>query len=120
MSTLTPTTRALAWCLHLLVAGLLALTVVRAAGAGQSRTGVIVAAGAARGLAYAVGPLLPGVSRSRRAAALWLTVVGALWLVLLALTSDAVWLAFPLYFLQLHLLSRRGGVIAVLATAVAA
>ncbi|WP_406382615.1 sensor histidine kinase [Streptomyces sp. NBC_01618] len=120
MSTLTPTTRALAWCLHLLVIGLLALTVVRALGTGESRAGLIVAVCTALGVAYAVGPLLPRISRSRRAAALWLGMVGAVWLVLLALTADAVWLAFPLYFLQLHLLPRRGGLVSVVATAVAA
>ncbi|MYR00874.1 sensor histidine kinase, partial [Streptomyces sp. SID6139] len=68
----------------------------------------------------AAGPLLPGVRRSRRAAALWLAAVGAVWLVLLALSADAVWMAFPLYFLQLHLLPRRSGLAAVAATAAAA
>lgn len=120
MSTLTPTTRALTWCLHLLIIGLLALTVVRALGTGESRTGLIVAVCTALGVAYAVGPLLPRISGSRRAAALWLGVVGAVWLVLLVLTADALWLAFPLYFLQLHLLPRRSGLISVVATAVAA
>ncbi|MCF2434641.1 hypothetical protein LV779_07300 [Streptomyces thinghirensis] len=32
--------------------------------------------------------------------------VGAVWLALLALSAEGVWLAFPLYFVQLHLLSR--------------
>ncbi|MCI4066637.1 sensor histidine kinase [Micromonospora sp. R77] len=47
-------------------------------------------------------------------------MLGAGWLVLLALSADGVWLAFPLYFLQLHLLSRRAGLAAVAATAAAA
>ncbi|WP_030338069.1 sensor histidine kinase [Streptomyces sp. NRRL S-1022] len=116
----TPTTRALAWCLHLLVIGLLALAAGRVVTDGRPHAGVIVAVSAACGLVYAVGPTLPGVRGSRRAAALWLAAVGACWLVLLALTPDAVWVAFPLYFLQLHLLPRRAGPAAVAATAAAA
>ncbi|MEU0345116.1 sensor histidine kinase [Streptomyces bobili] len=117
---LTPTTRALAWCLHLLITGLLALAAGRAVTGGRPDAGWIVAAAAACGLVYAAGPLLPGIRRSRRAAALWLAAVGACWLVLLVLSPDAVWAAFPLYFLQLHLLPRRAGLTAVAATAAAA
>ncbi|EHR61043.1 sensor histidine kinase [Saccharomonospora cyanea] len=117
---LTPTTRALAWCLHLLVLGLLVLAAGRAVAAGDPRAGAVVAAATACGLVYAVGPVLPHVRRSRRAAALWLTAVGAAWLVLLALSADGVWVAFPLYFLQLHLLPRRAGLVAVVLTAAAA
>ncbi|MFI0187517.1 sensor histidine kinase [Streptomyces sp. NPDC017082] len=117
---LTPTTRALAWCLHLLTTGLLALAVGRAVADHRPHTGWTVTAAAVCGLVYALGPTLPGVRRSRRTAALWLAAVGACWLVLLALTPDAVWVAFPLYFLQLHLLSRRLGPAAVAVTAAAA
>ncbi|WP_427008317.1 sensor histidine kinase [Pseudarthrobacter sp. H2] len=38
---------------------------------------------------------------------LWLGIVTALWAVLLAGSSDFAWLAFPLFFLHLHLLPRR-------------
>lgn len=117
---LTPTTRALAWCLHLLIVGLLALAAGRAVADERPHAGWIIAASAVCGLVYAAGPVLPGVRRSRRAAALWLAAVGACWLVLLALSPDAVWVAFPLYFLQLHLLSRRAALAAVTATAAAA
>ncbi|MER5990360.1 sensor histidine kinase [Streptomyces viridosporus] len=117
---LTPTTRALAWCLHLLIIGLLALAAGRAVTDDRPHAGLIVGVAATCGLVYAVGPLLPGVRRSRRAAALWLAAVGVVWLVLLALSPDAVWVAFPLYFLQLHLLPRRAGLAAVAATAAAA
>lgn len=41
-------------------------------------------------------------------------------LALLALSPDGVWVAFPLYFLQLRLLPRRAGWVAVAATAAAA
>ncbi|WP_026411073.1 sensor histidine kinase [Actinomadura oligospora] len=117
---LTPTTRALAWCLHLLVVGLLVLAVGRAVADDRAHAGWIAVAAAACALVYAAGPLLPRVRLSRRAAAWWLAAVGAAWLALLALSPEAVWLAFPLYFLQLHLLPRRAGLVAVIATAAAA
>ncbi|MFH8444659.1 sensor histidine kinase [Streptomyces sp. NPDC018026] len=116
----TPTTRALAWCLHLLVVGLLVLVAARAVTDGRSPSGTIVAVALACALVYAAGPLLPRVRLVRRVAAWWLAAVGAVWLALLALSPEAVWVAFPLYFLQLHLLSRRAGLAAVTATAVAA
>jgi signal transduction histidine kinase len=110
----------LAWSLHLLVIGLLALAAGRAVADDRPHAGWIIAASAVCGLVYAAGPVLPGVRRSRRAAALWLAAVGACCLVLLALSPDAVWVAFPLYFLELHLLSRRAALAAVAATAAAA
>ncbi|MBH5333315.1 sensor histidine kinase [Streptomyces pactum] len=115
-----PTTRALAWCLHVLVVALLTLTAARAVAGHHPHTVLITATAAACAVIYAVGPVLPRVRHSRRAAALWLAAVGACWLVLLALTADGVWAAFPLYFLQLHLLSRRPALTAVAVTAVAA
>ncbi|MET8112734.1 sensor histidine kinase [Streptomyces prasinus] len=115
-----PTPRVLAWCLHLLIIGLLALTAGRAVADGRSHAGSIVAAAAVCAAVYAAGPLLPPVRRSRSAAAWWLAAVGAVWLVLLALSPEGVWVAFPLYFLQLHLLPRRAGLTAVTVTATAA
>jgi signal transduction histidine kinase len=117
---LTPTTRALAWCLHLLIVGLLALTAGRALTDGLPHAGMIVATAMACALVYAAGPLLPRIRSSRPAAAWWLAAVGAVWLVLLVLSPDAVWVAFPLYFLQLHLLPGRAGLASVAATAAAA
>lgn len=117
---LTPTSRVLTWCLHLLFVALLGLAAVRAVTGGQPRAGAVVAVAAACGVVYAAGPFLPRVRASRRAAAVWLGVLGAGWFVLVVLTADGVWVAFPLYFLQLHLLSRRAGLASVAATALAA
>ncbi|MFI5564507.1 sensor histidine kinase [Amycolatopsis japonica] len=117
---LTPTSRVLTWCLHLLLVALLALAAVRAVANGSSGAGAVVATALACAVVYAAGPLLPRVRTSRRAALWWLIAVGVVWLVLLVLTADGVWVAFPLYFLQLHLLPRRQGLVAVIATALAA
>lgn len=71
-----------------------------------------------------VRPRLPALVSSLRpgtkAAATWLAALCALWLALLVLSPDALWVAFPLYFLQLHLLPTRWGVPAVVVTAAAA
>ncbi|MFR9797908.1 sensor histidine kinase [Streptomyces sp. MS06] len=115
-----PVARALTWCLHLLVVGLLGLAAGRAAADGLPHAGAVAAVALLCGVVYAAGPLVLRVRRSRRTAALWSAAVGAVWLALLALTADAVWVAFPLYFLQLHLLGRRAGLAAVAATAAAA
>ncbi|RSM74442.1 two-component sensor histidine kinase [Amycolatopsis sp. WAC 01375] len=117
---LTPTSRVLTWCLHLLFAALLALAATRAVAGGSAHAVAVVATALVCGVVYAAGPLLPRVRSSRQAALWWLIAVGIVWLVLLALTADGVWLAFPLYFLQLHLLPRRQGLFAVIATALAA
>ncbi|SDZ32628.1 Signal transduction histidine kinase [Amycolatopsis xylanica] len=117
---LTPTSRVLTWCLHLLLVALLVLAAARAVAGGQPRAAAVVVVAVLCGVVYAAGPLLPRVRASWRVAARWLSAVSAVWLVLVVLTADGVWVAFPLYFLQLHLLPRRAGLIAVTATALAA
>ncbi|MGA5195333.1 sensor histidine kinase [Streptomyces exfoliatus] len=111
---LTPAPRALRLCLHLLTAGLLALTAVRAESAAGTTMAVVT------GAVYAAGSYLPSVRDSRRGAAVWLGVLGASWLVLLWLTPEALWVAFPLYFVQLHLLPARWSLPVVALTAGAA
>ncbi|OEJ97825.1 two-component sensor histidine kinase [Streptomyces thermolilacinus SPC6] len=111
--------------LHLLTAGLLALAAVRAVAAGDAaRATAVTGAAAVMGAVYAAGPALPAVRgrsvRGARAAGPWLGAVCAAWLGLLVLTPDALWVAFPLYFLQLRLLPVRWALPAVAATAGAA
>ncbi|NLU62939.1 sensor histidine kinase [Rhodococcus sp. HNM0563] len=120
MNTSTTATKVLAWCLHLLVIGLLVLTVVRVVVGDAPDAGAVATVSAVLALTYAAGPLLPVVARSTRAAALWLVAVGVVWLVLMSLSVEGVWLAFPLYFVQLHLLPRRYGLVAVAVTAIGA
>ncbi|GAA4301660.1 sensor histidine kinase [Klenkia terrae] len=90
-------------CLHLLVLALLGLAVARAVAEDAPHAGAVLAAAVAVGLIYAVGPALPSVQRSTAAAAIWLTILGLGWLVLL-----------------LHLLPMRWGLTAVATTTVAA
>ncbi|MFE2409696.1 sensor histidine kinase [Kitasatospora sp. NPDC059408] len=116
----TPVARVLQVCLHLLVAGLLVLAVARAFTGRDGDPASVTAAATAMGAAYAAGPRLAVIRRSRRAAALWLALLGVTWAGVLVATQDGVWLAFPLYFLELHLLGRRGGLAAVGLTTAAA
>ncbi|MEE1753841.1 sensor histidine kinase [Streptomyces sp. SP18CS02] len=117
---LTPVLRALRVCLHLLMAGLLALAAIRAVAHHDPSAAAVVAAAVLTGSVHALGSSLRAVRASVRAAALWLGTLGAAWLGLLALTPDGLWAAFPLYFLQLHLLPARWSLPAVAATAGAA
>ncbi|OCC13186.1 sensor histidine kinase [Streptomyces sp. PTY087I2] len=145
----THVTAALRLCLHALLAGLLALVMVRAVGEEAPDTAAVVsvtllmaalyAAGAARsssvrpGESSSVPPgdaVRPGESSSARpgnavrpgtrAGAWWLGGLWVLWAVLLVLSPDALWIAFPLYFLQLHFLPMRWALPAVAVTAAAA
>lgn len=111
---LTPVLRVLRLCLHLLMGGLLVLAAAQA----HSATGTVLAV--VTGAVYAAGSYLPAVRNSQRGAAVWLAVLGASWLVLLWSTPEALWLAFPLYFLQLHLLPERWSLPVVALTAGAA
>jgi len=117
---LTPVLRVLRSCLHLMVAALLALAVVRALAGHAPNAPAVTATAAVLCAVYAVGPRLPRLRTSTGAAALWLTAVALLWTVLLALTQDGVWLAFPMFFVQLHLLPLRAALPAVTVTTAAA
>ncbi|MBB5870816.1 signal transduction histidine kinase [Allocatelliglobosispora scoriae] len=113
---LTPALRVLRTCLHLMVAGLLVLAVVRAVAGGAANAPAVAIAAGVFAVLYGIGPLLRPVNTRLRAAIWWLAAVMAAWLVLLALTSDGIWLAFPLFFVQLHLLPRPWALAAVTAT----
>ncbi|MBU7597421.1 sensor histidine kinase [Streptomyces sp. P38-E01] len=118
-----PVPRALRGCLHLLVALLLALTAVRAltdASSTRADSWLVVLAAATTGGLYALGPLAGSRGGSAAAILWWPAAVTAAWLVLLACAQDGVWMAFPLFFLQLHLLAPRYALPAVAATTAAA
>jgi len=112
--------RILRGCLHLLLAALLVLAVVRAVVGDAPYLVAVVVIAVALGAVYAAGATWMGVRRSQPVAAAWLLVVGLLWLALLVVSPEAVYLAFPLFFLQLHLLPVRWGLGPVVATTIAA
>ncbi|MFE1172457.1 sensor histidine kinase [Streptomyces sp. NPDC058773] len=103
-----------------MVAALLALAAVRAVADRTPDAPAVVAAAVVLCALYVTGPRLPRLRTSTGAAALWLTAVALVWLVLLALTPDGVWVAFPLFFVQLHLLPLRWALPAVAVTTLAA
>ncbi|PPG51739.1 MULTISPECIES: sensor histidine kinase [unclassified Rathayibacter] len=104
--------------LHALVGGLLVLVAVRASLEPGPRTPAVLLLCAALLAAYLAGPRLTRGSRSRGVA--WLVGVTIVWAGLVLLEADAAYLAFPLFFLAMHVLPPRSAVAAVLAlTAVA-
>ncbi|MFG2876465.1 sensor histidine kinase [Streptomyces sp. NPDC048337] len=117
---LTPVTRVLRLCLHALLLGLLVLAAGRAVADSAPLAGWVVAASAVLAAVYAGGVRAPAVHRSPRAGAAWLAGLGAAWAAVLVVSPDGLWIAFPLYFLELHLLRLRWGVAAVAVTACAA
>lgn len=119
-STLTPVMRVLRGCLHLLLAALLALSIVRAVLDDAPHVVAIVVTATVLGAVYAAGALSAQVRTSRAKAAGWLMAVGIIWIVLLTVSPEAVYLAFPLFFLQLHLLPTKWGLAAVVATTIVA
>lgn len=116
----THVTAALRLCLHALLVGLLALVAVRAVSEDASRAPAVVVVALLLAALYAAGPLASSVQPGNRAGAVWLAGLGALWAALLVLSPDALWVAFPLYFLQLHILPMRWALPAVVVTAGAA
>lgn len=114
----SPVVATLRLCLYALLAGLLVLAAVRAGDSAHPLAVVLSVLG--MGTVFAAGVCTPAVHRSRGAAAVWLAALSASWLVLLTLSPDGLWAAFPLYFLQLHLLPVRGRLPAVALTAAAA
>ncbi|MGO4591643.1 sensor histidine kinase [Paenarthrobacter sp. 2TAF44] len=111
--------RVLRISLHVGFAALLLVAVVRLlAGTAGSATPVAIIAGlglsAALALVYLVGTILEKRHASNGSrfdptpySGWWLAAVMVLWLLLLLVSSDFAWVAFPLFFLQLHVLPRR-------------
>ena len=118
-TSLSPVLRTLRGFLHALVGVLLLVVVARAERLTDDASVVVVWAAATTAVVYVAGALMPVVKLSVHAAAVWLAALLAAWLWLVILTPDAVWLAFPLFFLELHLAGRRGLPAVVVTTLVA-
>lgn len=115
-SALTPVFVGLRVGLHVLIAALLVLVLIRlpalepaAAVAGL----VLVVVFAAVYLASLLVRLVPEPRRSAAAAG-WVGALALVWVGLVILVPDAAYLAFPLFFLCLHLLPRWAGPLAVI------
>lgn len=120
-SALTPVFVGLRTGLHVLFIALTGLVIARAILVPTESSAAAIVVAVLLGATYALGALLPRKPRaggSRRL--LWLAALGVEWVTLLWLIPDAAYLVFPLFFLFLHLLGRRWGTVAILAsTAVA-
>jgi len=102
--------------LHVLFAGLLALVVVRVLVVRNETMWAAIALATGFAAIYVLGARIATVRQSRRAAlgAAWITVLTAVWVVLLVLVPEAAYLVFPLFFLYLHVLPRIVGPAAVI------
>jgi len=116
--------RVLRVSLHVGFAVLLLVALARLLAAGLDRAGwlslvlVLCLAGV-----YLAGTVLekrhsvrPGRFDPRPYSTWWLGAVCLLWLLLVWGSADFVWLAFPLFFLQLHVLPRRAALLAIAAS----
>ncbi|TDD91819.1 sensor histidine kinase [Actinomadura darangshiensis] len=112
--------RLLGWAVHGTFLVLLAIALVRTL---HDEQALIAAGGLALGIGYAGGVAWAGRHRRPRQgpARLWLALLTAGWAGLALSSPDFVWLAFPLFFLYLHLLPLRAalpGVVLLTAAAI--
>lgn len=119
---LTPVFVGLRTGLHVLFLALAALVIGRAVLAPTSASALVVGLTFVLVVTYGLGASVVRASRSgaRRRAALWLAALTLEWAVLLWFTPEAAYLAFPLFFLYLHLLGRRVGPLVIAVTTVVA
>ncbi|MGV9675283.1 sensor histidine kinase [Nocardia sp. NPDC003482] len=116
-SPLAPVFAALQVGLHALMVALTVVVVVRGLLLDSGHRWAVGVLAAVFLLTYFAGVRLRGRPIAAR---IWLGVLTLLWVGLVAIVPDAVYLVFPLYFLYLHLLPRLWGVLAVaIATAAA-
>ena len=113
-SPLTPVFAGLQLGLHALTAALTAVVILRAVLLDAPNAPAIVVLSVAFLAVYAAG------ATRRLRGGWWLAALTALWVALMVLAPDAAYLAFGLFFLYLHLLPRRWGVLAVAAATVVA
>ncbi|MBM7504636.1 sensor histidine kinase [Agromyces aurantiacus] len=109
-SALRPVFRSLRVGLHVLVVGLTVFVLARAIVSGSPDLVAIAILSIAFLGTYAVGVVTAHQVITPWMRAGWLIMLLGLWLGLSALTPDAAFLAFPLFFLELHVLPARWGV----------
>ena len=119
---LTPVFVGLRTGLHLLFGALIALVVGRAVLSPTDSRAAVLLLAVLLLATYAAGALVirSAAGGTRVARFWWLGLVSLEWLALLWLTPEAAYLAFPLFFLYLHLLRPRAGILAVVVSVVVA
>jgi len=120
-SALTPVFVGLRTGLHVLFIALTGLVVARAILVPTDTSIVVIVVAVVLAGTYALGAVIPRTPSApgwRRR--VWLLVLTVEWVTLLWLIPDAAYLVFPLFFLYLHLLGRRWGTAAILASTVVA
>lgn len=119
---LTPVFVGLRTGLHVLFVALAVLVIVRALVVPTPSSVASVALAVLLLLTYGMGALAAGSGRGRRRipALVWLAVLSVEWVALLWSTPEAAYLAFPLFFLYLHLLGPTWGSAAIVAAAAVA
>ncbi len=104
------TVRAMEVGQHLIVLLLTVVGVIRAVGEGTS-----IAAAVVCGLAvlawHTAGTVLPSKTRSSRAVVWWLIGFAVIWVAVVVVSAEFVWLAFVLWLLAGHLLALRWGLL---------
>ncbi len=117
--------RVLRVSLHVGFAVLLLVALVRLATAGLSpmATGAGLVLAVLLAAVYLVGTVLekrhagnPERFDPQPYARWWLAVVSFLWVLLMLISPDFAWIAFPLFFVQLHILPRRFALAAIAAS----
>lgn len=116
---LTPVFTGLRFGLHALTAVLLVVVAVRIMVQPPQHPAAGLLACAVFAALYLLGARVASM-RQPRVTYGWLAALTACWLVLLALTPEAAYLAFPMFFLYLHLLPGAAGPAAVLVATAAA
>lgn len=112
-TSLTPVFLGMRIALHTLVVALTGFVIVRAMVAPGEHASWIVALSIVLLATYVGGAFLARSGVSRAVQLVWLALVSVEGLALVALTADAAFLVFPLFFVQLHLLRPRWAITAV-------
>lgn len=112
---LTPVFVGLRTALHVLFGGLVVLVIVRAIITAQPVSVIAIALCVALLVTYGLGSYVKrrGQATARPSGYLWLLTLSLEWILLVWLIPDAAYLAFPLFFLFLHVLPRRAAIVAV-------
>jgi signal transduction histidine kinase len=120
-SALTPVFAVLRWSLHALLIALVVVVIARSVLMSDPQTGVIHGLAVLLLATYLGGALIAHlrpefVESSRWVPWLWVGLMTAFWLGLLAVTPDASFIVFPLFFLYLQLFPAKAAVTAVVLT----